>query len=206
MHRLATKGPAISRGTFPAPRQRTAVAFSLVEIMNDVAVEPPGSAIPGPHTDEYATREPFGPVIAIRSAVIGRDLVVSVGANRRNPETYRNARRAAAGETSKSDKSNRQNAQSFERLHNLSFPWCVSDCRKGLVRRRTISHASFAINTITMFAGQGNGSFCAVHKGDQSVRSRNQIADKRSGVRHRVRTVGTGRSTVTGWRRGGWHD
>lgn len=64
-----------------APRgERSAITAADVKIVIHVAVEPPGTAIPGAGSNEHAAVEPFGSVVTIGSAAIRRDLVVTVGA------------------------------------------------------------------------------------------------------------------------------
>jgi hypothetical protein len=95
MHRHATKGHAIWRGTFTTRGQGTTVSFSKIQSVIDAAVESNGPAIPGSRTDEYSAAEPLGPIIAIRSTVVGWNPVVSAGTNRRRPDPHHDARRAA---------------------------------------------------------------------------------------------------------------
>ena len=66
-------------GVFPAGWDRAMVAMVGMEMIIDVAVEAFGAVEPGADADEDASGEPLGAVVAVRSAVVGRDVVVTVG-------------------------------------------------------------------------------------------------------------------------------
>ena len=84
MHCLTVKLCAVFRWSRAARRHSPVVALAIVELMIDVAVEMIRPVIPRSRADEdTAASEPLGPIIAIRSAVIRRCLVVPVWANRR---------------------------------------------------------------------------------------------------------------------------
>jgi hypothetical protein len=72
------------------------ITLAIVEIVIDMAIETLRPVIPRPGADEYAARKPLRPVIAIWSAAVGRRLVVSIRANRGNPEPDRHARWSTA--------------------------------------------------------------------------------------------------------------
>jgi hypothetical protein len=71
-------------GVFPAGWDRAMVAMVGMEMIIDVAVEAFGAVEPGADADEDASGEPLGAVVAVRSAVVGSDVIVTVGAYRRN--------------------------------------------------------------------------------------------------------------------------
>ena len=67
----------------PASRHRSIVAMLRVEPVVDVAVKALSAVKPGAGSKEYASYKPIGAVVAIRRAVIGLIVEVSIGANRR---------------------------------------------------------------------------------------------------------------------------
>lgn len=96
MHRLAMEFRSVSGRSFTASRQRSMITLAKVEIVIDVTVKMIGPVIPGPGADEDTARKPLRTIVAIRGAIIGRRLVISIRANRSAPEAYRNMRRAAS--------------------------------------------------------------------------------------------------------------
>jgi hypothetical protein len=68
---------------FPAPRQRTAIAFAKVEVMINVTIKVFRPVKPRSGSQEDPAREPLRTVISIWSTVIWGNFVVSVGTNRR---------------------------------------------------------------------------------------------------------------------------
>ena len=78
--RLTVKLPAVFCWLFPARRKATVVSLAVIVVMINVSVKMCRPMEPGTGPDEYATREPLRPVVAIGSAVIGRSLIVSVRA------------------------------------------------------------------------------------------------------------------------------
>lgn len=65
-------------GCLSARGKTSVVAMAIVEMMIDMPIEMFRSVEPRTSADEYAAREPFRTVIAIRSAVVRRDFVVPV--------------------------------------------------------------------------------------------------------------------------------
>lgn len=61
-----------------------------VVVIIDMPPEAPGAAIPGASTDEDAAREPFGPVVTIGRAVIGRVIEITIRTHRRWSNLHRN--------------------------------------------------------------------------------------------------------------------
>jgi hypothetical protein len=118
MHRRSTEGSTVRCRSFTARRRRPSIALSIVKGVIDVAVEAIGPVKPRSRTDENAARKPLGPVIAVRSAVVRRRLIVTVGADRRsaghargntNPATRRQYRKPY-----RHRKPYREGTQSFE--------------------------------------------------------------------------------------------
>ena|SRR5580698_2116776 len=83
MHRLAVKLCTVLRRSLAARRHGTVIPLAEIEMMIDVPVEMLWPVVPRTGADEDTTREPFRAVIAIRSAIVRRNLVIPVGANRR---------------------------------------------------------------------------------------------------------------------------
>jgi len=90
MHRLAVKLYAVLCRTLAARRHPTVIALAVIEMMIDVPVEMLRPMEPRTGADEDTTREPFRAVIAVRSAIVRRNLVIPVRANRRYSDGDRN--------------------------------------------------------------------------------------------------------------------
>ena len=90
MHRISMELSAVLSGTFAASGERPVVAVAIVEMMIDVPVKAFGSVEPRSRADEYAAREPLRAIVTVRRAIIRRNLVVSVRANRRLSDAYGN--------------------------------------------------------------------------------------------------------------------
>jgi hypothetical protein len=63
-----------------------AVSVVGMEMIIDVAVKTLGAVKPGAYADEDASGEPLGAVVAVGSAVVGRDVVVAVGTDGCGPD------------------------------------------------------------------------------------------------------------------------
>jgi hypothetical protein len=83
MHCATVKLSTVFRWSGAARWERPVVALAIVELMIDVAVEVIRPVIPRASADEDAAGKPLRPIIAIRSAVVRRCLVITVGAHRR---------------------------------------------------------------------------------------------------------------------------
>ena len=92
VHCLSMELGTVFRRMLTARRETSVVALAIIEMMIDVPIEVIGSMKPGARPDEYASREPFRPVVAIRRAVIGGNLVVTIGTNRRCSDVHGNLR------------------------------------------------------------------------------------------------------------------
>src|ERR1700685_816177 len=91
VHCLTAKLCAVFRRSRTARGRSAVVALAIVQMMIDMTVEMIRPVVPGASADEdTASSEPLGPVIAIRSAVVRRRLVVPIGANRRNSDVDSN--------------------------------------------------------------------------------------------------------------------
>lgn len=66
-------------GLLAALRHRPFIAVIGMETVVYVTVEAVGPVKPWTSADEYAAGEPFGAVIAVRGAGVGRDVIVAVG-------------------------------------------------------------------------------------------------------------------------------
>ena len=96
VHRLPVERGTLCGWMFTALRQRPAVPFAIVEPVIHVPVKMFSPVIPGSCPDEHAAREPFWPVITVRSAIVWRRLVVSVRTNRGRSDADRYMRVAAS--------------------------------------------------------------------------------------------------------------
>ena len=70
----------VAERVLSAIRQRASVAVMGIKAVIDVAVEAVRTMEPGASSDEYATAEPLGPVVPVRSAVVWRVVVVAIRA------------------------------------------------------------------------------------------------------------------------------
>lgn len=73
-------------GFVAAVRPRTVIAMIRMEMVIHVAMEVRRAMKPWAGANEDAVYKPLRPVVAVGSAIIGRNVVVAVGANRRNSD------------------------------------------------------------------------------------------------------------------------
>jgi len=66
------------RGVLTARWDRALVSVVGMKMIVDVAVKTLRPVKPGADANKYASGEPFGAVVAVGSAVVGRDIVVAV--------------------------------------------------------------------------------------------------------------------------------
>lgn len=72
-----------------AGRIASVIAVAGIVVAIDVAMEITiVTVIPGTRSDEYAVREPFRPVVAVRGALVGSIVIVPVGACRLRPDLH----------------------------------------------------------------------------------------------------------------------
>ncbi len=132
MHCLTVEFRTVFRWTFSALGQRPAVTLAKVEMMIHVSVKVFRSVVPGSRPDEYTVQEPLRAIVAVWSAVVGRDLVVTVRTNRRFPNAYRNLSGRVMARSNEKAGGNSQKAEVFQCFHNLPLP----------VRLRALKHVS----------------------------------------------------------------
>jgi len=108
VHCLATERHTILRTPFAPGGHGTPVTVPEIESMIDVPVEVIGTVIPRACSDEAIARKPLRTVVAVRSAIIRRHFVITVGTDRRtaNSDPDRNMMKTATGGQNTSD--NRQ--------------------------------------------------------------------------------------------------
>jgi hypothetical protein len=82
----AVKFLATFSWTFASFREMPVVALAEIVVVVYMAVEMFMTVKPWTRTYEEAAVEPFRAVVAIRCAAIGRNLVVTIGTNRRRPD------------------------------------------------------------------------------------------------------------------------
>jgi len=83
MHCIAVKLLTMLHRMFAACWKSSMITLTKIEMMIDVPVEMLWPVVPRTGADEDTTREPFRAVIAVRSAIVRRNLVIPVRANRR---------------------------------------------------------------------------------------------------------------------------
>jgi len=121
MHCIAVKFLPVFHRMFAACGETSAVAVSIVETMIDMSIEMVGSVIPGACADEDTAGEPFWAVVAVGSAVIGRNLVVAVRANGRFSDADCNLCRSLRGRSQQETCRNRHKAEIFNCFHIFAF-------------------------------------------------------------------------------------
>ena len=82
MHRLAVKVRAVFCGSRAPSRHWPVIALAVIEMMIDVSVEMLRSVVPRPSADKYTAGEPLRSIVAVWSAVVRRNFVVSVRTHR----------------------------------------------------------------------------------------------------------------------------
>ena len=120
VHCLPMKFSAVISPGLAASGIRPVVAMAIIEVMIDVSVEMSRSVIPRPCADEYAVREPFRAIVAVWSAVVGRNLVIAVRALRSYPYAYRNLRGCTMACSQEKGDCASQNARAFQSIHSLT--------------------------------------------------------------------------------------
>lgn len=90
VHCRSVKFAALIYRMFATCRHGSVVAVAIVQSVIDMTVEVPRPVEPGAGPNEHTTREPFRTVVPIRRAVVRRNFVVTVGANRWCANFYRN--------------------------------------------------------------------------------------------------------------------
>jgi hypothetical protein len=65
------------------------IALAIVEVMVDVSVKMFGATKPGARAYKNTTLEPLGSIVAIWSAIVGRNFVVTIGTNGGRPDIHR---------------------------------------------------------------------------------------------------------------------
>lgn len=93
MHCLAVELLAMLDGVLTAGRHRSVVAMAIVEVMVHMTVEVIWPVKPWSCSDEDAAIEPLGAVVSVRSAIVRRLLVVTVGADGWSAYLHRNLSR-----------------------------------------------------------------------------------------------------------------
>jgi hypothetical protein len=121
MHSVAVKLTPTCRRRRTTLGEAAAIALPVVEVMIDMPVEVIRAVIPGARADKYAAREPLRSVVSVRSAVVGRSLVISVRTDRRHADTYRYLRCSFLRRCKKKPCSNRQETERLHCFHRFPF-------------------------------------------------------------------------------------
>ena len=88
--RLAVKFSTVFRRMLAPCGVSASVAFAKVIVMIDVPVEMLRPMEPWPRSDENTALKPFRAIVTIGSAIVRWNFVITIGANRRRPDTDRN--------------------------------------------------------------------------------------------------------------------
>jgi len=121
VHRLAVKLCAVFRWVLATRGQGSVVTLAKIEAMIDVSVEMIRPVKPRPRPDKYTPRKPFRAIVTIRSTVIRRNLVISVRANRRCPDAYRNLRGCLVRGSQKKARGKSQKTNVFQCFHRFDL-------------------------------------------------------------------------------------
>ncbi len=105
MHSLPVKLCPVITWPLAASGHRPVVTFPKVEMMIDMPVEMISPMEPWADPDKYTAREPLRPIVAVWRAVVRGDLVISVRANGRFANAYRNLRGSTMGSNYKQARS-----------------------------------------------------------------------------------------------------
>src|SRR6185437_845463 len=73
------------------------IAVPRIKAVVHMAVEIAAAVVPGTGADKHAVREPLRTVVAVRSAAIGRIVVVTIGADGRGTNLYAEADLSCVG-------------------------------------------------------------------------------------------------------------
>jgi len=90
VHRLTVKLRPMIRRPLATRRHWSVISMAIVKVVIHMSIEVIWSVEPGSRSNEHATREPLRSVISIRCAVVGRNFVISVRANRRSADFHCN--------------------------------------------------------------------------------------------------------------------
>jgi hypothetical protein len=120
MHGMAMECSPLRRRVLPASGIPTVVALAIVIVMIDMPVEVFSAVIPRSRTDEHASREPLRAIVSIRSAIVRRNLVITVRALWSHANTYRNLRLRAMATRQEKGGRQSQNAGALPSVHRLT--------------------------------------------------------------------------------------
>jgi hypothetical protein len=82
VHRLAVKGCPALHWTLASFWEASVIPLTKVQVMIYVSIKAFWSVKPWTRANEYAPREPFRPIIPIRSTTVRWNLIVSIGTHR----------------------------------------------------------------------------------------------------------------------------
>jgi hypothetical protein len=94
------------------------IAMLRMEAVVYVAVKIPGSMKPRASTNEDAARKPLWAVVAIRSAVVRWDVIITVGANRRDSDANVHLSLCVRSGYGQPDSSNRDQRKKLKSIHS----------------------------------------------------------------------------------------
>jgi hypothetical protein len=120
MHCFTVKISTVLRWTLAARGPGPAVALTKVEAMINVSIETIRAVEPRSCPDEYTAREPLRTIVAVWSAVIRRDFIVSVRTNRRFSDAHGNLRRRVIGSSHDKAHVNSHETQSSQDVHRVT--------------------------------------------------------------------------------------
>ena len=90
MHGLTMEFRSMITRVLAPSRHGSMVSVTVIEVMVYMTVEVLRPMKPRSSAHKYATRKPFGTIVAIRGAVVRRYFVIPVGTYRRRSNAHRN--------------------------------------------------------------------------------------------------------------------
>jgi hypothetical protein len=94
------------------------VAVTRIVAIVDMPIKPARAVKPGSSPDEHPAHEPIWPIVPIGCTVIGREVKVAIGADRRHPDVDGYLRRRT-GKTAQHGRSEKRINNSFPMTHQL---------------------------------------------------------------------------------------
>lgn len=132
MRGIAVEFTPLRRSVLATSWVRPVIPVPKIEAMIHVAMEALGAVEPGSGTDEYASAEPLGAVVAIGRTVIGRNFVIPVGALGRRPDihTHRDLWSCIGSGCKKQPCCHSGKNYLFQRFHGFNYTSAVKTCNR----------------------------------------------------------------------------
>ena len=134
---LEMAGRAIGGCMLTSLWKAAVVAVMLVKVVINIAMEVTRPMEPWPCADEQAVIEPLRPVITVGSAIVGRPIVVAVGARWRSPVSHPHADIGMVRSAAQKQQGRHQKKKTPDSQHKQNLtPTDWDEWRLGWVARR----------------------------------------------------------------------